>query len=410
MISPELRALARQCEDELKDIFLQTDEISAYNTEKVLSAFSEFQLSERHFNPTTGYGYNDDGRDAADRIFARVFGCEDGFVRHNIISGTHAITIGLFGLLRPGDTLYCVTGTPYDTLLGVIGLKGESGSLCDFGIKYRETALAGGKQLNIDEIIRVLNEDKSVKVVYIQRSKGYSERRTLTEKEITTLYDTVKSVSDAYVYVDNCYGEFTNTEEPKADLLAGSLIKNAGGGMADTGGYLVGTKKAVSLAAERYTVPCIGTEAGATLGQNKSILKGIFYAPHTVANAKKTAHFAALLFQKLGYGVNPDPFEMREDIVQIISLGTPEKLTAFCQGIQTGSPVDSFALPVPWDMPGYEDKIIMAAGAFTQGSSIELSADAPLRAPYCVYMQGGLTYESGRYGVLTAAQRVIESN
>lgn len=410
MISPTLRALAAECEVELKDIFKQIDDISACNTEKVLSAFSEFRLSERHFNPTTGYGYNDDGRDTADKIYARVFGCESGFVRHNIISGTHAIAIGLFGLLRPGDTLYAVTGRPYDTLDGIIGFNDAPGSLKEFGIKYRETPLTDGKYLNIEEIKKVLAEDKSVKVVHVQRSKGYAARRTLTAREITELYEAVKSVSDAFVFVDNCYGEFTNNEEPKADLLAGSLIKNAGGGIAETGGYLVGSEKAVELAASRLTVPCIGTEAGATLGQNKNIIKGLFYAPHTVANAKKTSHFASLLFKKLGYDVNPDPFEMREDIIQVISLGDPEKLISFCQGIQAGSPVDSFALPIPGDMPGYEDKIIMAAGAFTQGSSIELSADAPLRPPYCVYLQGGLTYESGKYGVLMAAQRVTERN
>ncbi len=419
MISPQLRALAAQCESELKKIYTALDEIAEVNTEKVLSAFAEFRLSERHFNPTTGYGYNDDGRDTADRIFATVFGCEDGFVRHSIISGTHAIAIGLFGLLRPGDTLYAVTGKPYDTLEGVIGANGGynsvktnvnvSGSLVDFGVKYRETALIDRKYLNISEIVDVLKTDKTVRVVYVQRSKGYDERRTLTAREITELYRAVKTVSDAYVFVDNCYGEFTAAEEPAADLLAGSLIKNAGGGMAETGGYLVGTKKAVHLAAQRLTVPGIGAEAGATLGQNKLILKGLFYAPHTVANAKKTSHFAALLFKKLGFKVNPNPFEMREDIVQIISFGEPEKLVAFCQGIQAGSPVDSFALPVPWDMPGYSDKIIMAAGAFTQGSSIELSADAPLRPPYCAYLQGGLTYESGKFGVLTAAQRVMEN-
>lgn len=409
MISPYLRNLANQCETELADIFKKIDEISQINTEKVLSAFSECRLSDRHFNPTTGYGYNDDGRQAADDIYAKVFGCEAGFVRHNIISGTHALTIGLFGLLRPSDTMYCVTGKPYDTLLGVIGLKGQQGSLADFGVKYRQTELIDGKTLDTDEILRVLKEDKTIKVVYIQRSKGYASRRTLTAGEITELYNAVKSVSNAFVYVDNCYGEFTNITEPKADLLAGSLIKNPGGGMAESGGYLVGTATAVELAAWRYSVPGIGTEAGASLGNTKGIIKGLFYAPHSVANAKKTAHFTALLFKKLGFEVNPDPFEMREDIVQVVYLGGPEQLKAFCKGIQAGSPVDSHVTPLPAYMPGYKDDVIMAAGAFTQGSSIELSADAPLRPPYCVYLQGGLTYESGRYGVLTAAEYVLNS-
>lgn len=407
MISENLRLLAKECEKELEGVFASIDEVSRANTEKVLEAFAEFGLSERHFNPTTGYGYNDDGRDIADKIYARVLGCDEGFVRHFIISGTHAITIGLTSLLRPGDTLYAVSGKPYDTLDNVIGFNGTPGSLKEFGVSYRETELIDNKYLNTDEIIRTLKEDKSIKVVHIQRSKGYASRRTLGAKEITSLYNEIKKVSDAYVFVDNCYGEFTNLEEPKADLLVGSLIKNIGGGIAECGGYICGTHKAIELAAYRTTVPGIGLEAGASLGQNKNILKGLFYAPHTVANAKKTAHFAALLFQKLGYAVNPDPFELREDIVQIISLNTPEKLIAFCQGIQSGSPVDSFALPIPDEMPGYEDKVIMASGSFTQGSSIELSADAPLRAPYDVYLQGGLTYESGRYGVLKAAERVM---
>ncbi|MBO4501972.1 MAG: methionine gamma-lyase family protein [Clostridia bacterium] len=406
MTSEKLRILADECEKELAEIFAELDRISYANTEKVLRAFSEEGLSERHFNPTTGYGHNDDGRDLADRLFARVLGCEAGFVRHSIVSGTHAIGIGLFGLLRPGDTLYAASGRPYDTLESIIGFNNEPGSLADYGVKYRETPLIDNKYLNIPEIIKTVKEDASIKVVHIQRSKGYASRRTLTAKEITELYEAVKQVRNVYVFVDNCYGEFTNVSEPRADLIVGSLIKNIGGGMAESGGYCCGTRECVELAATRLTVPGLGSEQGASLGQNKNIIKGLFYAPHTVANAKKTAHFAALLFKKLGYDVTPDPFEMREDIVQIISMGTPEKLIAFCRGIQAGSPVDSFAAPVPGDMPGYADQVIMAAGAFVQGSSIELSADGPMRPPYDVYLQGGLTYESGKYGVLTAAKEV----
>ncbi|MEG2003907.1 MAG: methionine gamma-lyase family protein [Clostridia bacterium] len=408
MISQKIRTLTLECESELSDVFKALDEISQINTEKVLEAFREQHISDRHFNSTSGYGYDDDGRDAADKLFARVFGCEDGFVTHNIISGTHAISVGLFGLLRPGDTLLSVTGRPYDTLDGVIGFGGVEGSLMDFGVKYDEIPLINNNFLDIEKIKSRLISDKNIKIVYIQRSKGYLARRTLTAAEITKLYIEVKQISDAYVFVDNCYGEFTATFEPKADLLAGSLIKNAGGGMAECGGYLVGSKRAVSLAAGRLTVPTVGREAGATLGQNKPIIKGLFYAPHTVANAKKTAHFAALLFKKLGFSVNPGPFEMREDIIQIISLLNAENVISFCKGIQSGSPIDSFATPEPCDMPGYTSKIIMAAGAFTQGSSIELSADAPIRPPYDVYLQGGLTYESGKYGIMTAAEKILE--
>ncbi|MBP5755600.1 MAG: methionine gamma-lyase family protein, partial [Clostridia bacterium] len=320
---------------------------------------------------------------------------------------THAIGICLFGLLRPGDTLYAVSGKPYDTLESVIGFNNEPGSLADLGVKYREMPLVDGKYLDIPQILRTVREDESIKVLHVQRSKGYASRRTLTADEITTLYDAVKQVRDVYVFVDNCYGEFTNVTEPRADLMAGSLIKNIGGGMAETGGYCCGTRECVELAATRLTVPGLGCEQGASLGQNKSIIKGLFYAPHTVANAKKTAHFAALLFKKLGFDVLPDPFEMREDIVQIISMRTPENLIAFCRGIQSGSPVDSFATTVPGDMPGYADQVIMAAGAFVQGSSIELSADGPMRPPYDVYLQGGLTYESGKYGILTAAKQIL---
>ena len=408
MTDEKLLALADECEKELGGVFAELDRVSYANTQKVMRAFAEEGLSDRHFNPTTGYGHNDDGRDLADRLFARVLGCEAGFVRHSIVSGTHAIGIGLFGLLRPGDTLYAASGRPYDTLESIIGFGNEPGSLADLGVKYRETPLIDNKYLNIPEILKTVREDKSIRVVHIQRSKGYASRRTLTAKEITELFDAVKQVRDVYVFVDNCYGEFTNVDEPRADLIVGSLIKNIGGGMADSGGYCCGTRECVDLAATRLTVPGLGCEQGASLGQNRNIIKGLFYAPHTVANAKKTAHFAALLFKKLGFDVTPDPFEPREDIVQIISMRTPEKLIAFCRGIQAGSPVDSFAAPIPSEMPGYADKVIMAAGAFVQGSSIELSADGPMRPPYDVYLQGGLTYESGKYGVITAARAVLD--
>lgn len=408
MISEKIRKLAKECDAELSDIYARIDGTAELNTEKVLDAFHEERISERHFYPTTGYGYNDDGRDAADRLFARCFGCEAGFVSHNIISGTHAIAIGLYALLKSGDTMLSATGTPYDTLQGVIGLNGEENSIISNGVKYKEIPLTSEGRLDIPSVLSSLKTDGSIKMVYVQRSKGYDSRRTLTANEIDELYTAVKSVSDAYVFIDNNYGEFTADHEPKGDLLAGSLIKNAGGGIAECGGYIVGSTKAVELAAGRLTIPTVGREAGASMGMNKPIIKGLFYAPHTVANAMKTAHFAALLFQKLGFEVTPSPFEPREDIIQIISLGNREKLIDFCRGIQAASPIDSFVAPTPGDMPGYEDEIIMAAGAFTQGSSIELSADAPLREPFQVYMQGGLTFESGRLGVMSAASAIVK--
>lgn len=406
IISEKIKALARECDNELKDIYAHIDNTALHNTEKILDAFREEHISERHFYPTTGYGYNDDGRDAADRLFARCFGCEAGFVSHNIISGTHAIAIGLYALLKNGDTMLSVSGRPYDTLQSVIGLSGEENSIISGGVKYRELSLTSSGRLDIPAVIDALKSDKTISMVYVQRSKGYDSRRTLTALEINELYDAVKSVSDAYVFIDNNYGEFTAEFEPKGDLLAGSLIKNAGGGIAECGGYIVGSKKAVDLAAGRLTVPTVGREAGASMGMTKPIMKGLFFAPHTVASAMKTAHFAALLFQKLGFAVNPSPFELREDIIQVISLGTREKIIAFCKGIQGASPIDSFVDPTPGDMPGYDDEIIMAAGAFTQGSSIELSADAPLREPFQIYMQGGLTFESGKLGVMSAATEI----
>lgn len=408
IISENIRALARECDSELAGIYARIDDIATYNTEKVLDAFREERISERHFYPTTGYGYNDDGRDAADRLFARCLGCEAGFVSHNIISGTHAIAIGLYALLKPGDTMLSVTGTPYDTLQGVIGINGEEDSVISGGVAYKEIPLTSEGRLDIPAVLAGLENDRSIKMVYVQRSKGYDSRRTLTSAEIDALYDAVKSVSDAYVFIDNNYGEFTAKTEPNGDLLAGSLIKNAGGGIAECGGYIVGSEEAVALAAGRLTIPTVGREAGASMGLTKPMIKGLFYAPHTVANAMKTAHFAALLFEKLGFGVNPSPFEPREDIIQVISLGNREKLIAFCGGIQSASPIDSFVVPTPGYMPGYEDEIIMAAGAFTQGSSIELSADAPLREPFQVYMQGGLTFESGKLGIMSAATAITK--
>lgn len=399
--SNQLLQQAAACERELADTFAKLEQVSFHNTQKVMCAFADNQLSERHFNGTVGYGYNDDGRDLCDRLFAQCFGCEAGFARASIISGTHALTIALQGLLRPQDTMLSVTGKPYDTLDNVIGITPCRGSLAEFGIKYEQIDLISRATLDLPAI-RARLEQGGVRMVYAQRSKGYDARRTLTVAELNQLYELVRQFEGVFLVIDNCYGEFVEEEEPKADLLVGSLIKNPGGGMAESGGYLVGTAEAVELASYRLTVPGIGLEAGASLGTTKSIIKGLFYAPHTVLQALKTAHFAAALFERAGYSCFPAAFEPRADIIQTVECGTREKLLQFCRGIQAGSPVDSFVTPEGWAMPGYNDEVVMAAGAFVQGSSIELSADAPIRPPFRVYLQGGLTYEAGKYGILAA--------
>ncbi|MBR7164870.1 MAG: methionine gamma-lyase family protein [Clostridia bacterium] len=411
--SQALTALSKETEQELFPIFQEIDERAFYNQKKVLEAFREEKVSTECFNPTTGYGYDDMGREVLDRIFARVFEAEAAFVRHSVLSGTHALTIGLFGLLRPGDTMLAVTGTPYDTLRSVIGIEGEpgTGSLKDFGIRYEEIELTSTSQLNEKAILDRLSKG-GVKMVYLQKSPGYSTRRPLSNQIVKRAVELVKEAgSDAFVVVDNCYAEFCEEHEPcwyGADLCIGSLIKNPGGGMAESGGYLAGTKKAVELCAARWSCPGIGLEIGASLGNTKSIFKGIFYAPHTVAQALKTAVFSAALFEKMGYECIPHAHEARFDIVQQISLQSGDKVEAFCRGLQSASPVDSYVTPIPWAMPGYQDPVIMAAGAFTQGSSIELSADAPMRSPFTVYMQGGLTWESAKLGILAAAEEVIK--
>ncbi len=411
MFSEKILKLAEECEKELFEVFAEIDKISFKNTEKVMSIFRENHLAERHFAPTCGYGYNDDGRDLCDKMFAQAFGKEAGFARSQIISGTHALAIALYGLLRPNDTMLSASGKPYDTLDNVIGLGGScnngDGSLIEYGVKYRDIDLVDGKTLNLPEIKKALESDKSIKVVFVQRSKGYGDRRTLTVKEINELFDLVREFEGVYLVVDNCYGEFCEAEEPKGDLLVGSLIKNAGGGIAETGGYIVGTQRAVDLASYRLTVPGIGLEAGASMGATKPMIKGLFFAPHITAQAIKTAHFAAAMFEKLGFECAPSSKEKRSDIIQTIYLHNAENVLKFCGGIQKGSPVDSFVTPEGWEMPGYNDSVVMAAGAFTQGSSIELSADAPLREPYIVYMQGGLTYESGKLGIMIAASEMI---
>ena len=413
--SKRITDLAAEAERALVQRFAEIDAISFANTEKIMRAFGEFRVSEAMFNPTSGYGYDDRGRDTLDLIWANVMGAEAAFVRHNIVNGTQALTIGLFGLLRPGDIIFSIAGKPYDTLDEVIGNSGRAGdgSLRDFGVDYMQSDLHPDGSFDYDRIRSVLEEHGAkIKVVFIQRSKGYLNRKTLSSAQIGEAVRFVKSISpSSYVVVDNCYGEFTETSEPThygADMIIGSLIKNPGGGMAETGGYIAGTARAVELASYRLTSVGVGCEVGATLGQNKNMFKGLFYAPHTTAQAIKTAHLAAYIFDALGFEVEPAWNEPRYDIIQTVITRDPEKLCAFCRGIQAGSPIDSFVTPEPWEMPGYSDKVIMAAGAFTQGSSIELSADGPLRPPYTAYFQGGLTYESGKIGIMSAAQAMID--
>ena len=410
-MSVNVKELINQAEAELNTsgIFKRVEEIAFYNQKKVLDAFKEYRVAESYFAASSGYGYDDKGRDMLDMIYARVFEAESAFVRHTLVSGTQTLAVGLFGLLRPGDTLLSVTGKPYDTLEEVIGIRGNKGdgSLCDFGVKYKQIEMKDGK-VDFAAVEEQLQKDPSVKVVFIQRSKGYSIRETLSAEYIGKVASLCHNIRpEVFDAVDNCYGEFCDEHEPTyygADLIMGSLIKNPGGGMAETGGYIAGTKKAVELCSYRLTCPGIGLESGASLGQNKNMYKGLFYAPHTVCQSIKTAILASLCYQKLGYDVCPLPNQERHCIIQTISLGTREKLIAFCHGIQAGSPVDSYVLPEPYKMPGYAVDVIMAAGAFVQGSSIELSADAPCTEPYTAYLQGGLTYESGKIGIMYALE------
>ena len=394
------------CADKLREI----DEIQEYNQQKMIKAFQQAGVSESHFVGTTGYGYGDRGRDVLDNVFAYVFDAEDALVRYNFVSGTHALTVALFGVLRPGDKMLSVTGTPYDTLRSAIGIEGNyPGSLIDFGVKYEETALREDGSLDFEAIKNKL--DDSYKMVYIQRSRGYSTRPTLTCDDIEKIVKLVRSINkDVIIMLDNCYGEFVEKKQPLSvgvDLMAGSLIKNPGGGIAPTGGYIAGRADLVEMCSYRLTTPGTGKEIGATLNVTRELFLGAYHAPHAAGEALKTAVFASALFTVLGYDVSPKYNENRGDIIQLVMLGTPEKLEQFCVGIQHASAVDSFVTPYPDDMPGYEDKVIMAAGAFTMGSSIELSADAPLREPYAVWMQGSLNFHAGKLGVMLAADEVF---
>ena len=408
--SENLLTLSKKAEEKCKESFQRIEEISEYNEAKMLEAFTHCRVSESHFIGSTGYGYGDRGRDVLDEVFARIVGAEDALVRHNFVSGTHALTVALFGVLRTGDKLVCLTGKPYDTMEEVIGIRGSgNGSLKDFGVSYGQVELKEDGSPDIDTI---KNSVVDAKVCYIQRSRGYSLRESLSIEKIGELIEIVREVNpNTIVIVDNCYGEFVEKSEPTevgADLIVGSLIKNPGGGIAQTGGYIAGRKDLVELCSYRLTCVGMGKEVGCTLDQSRGMFMGLFFAPSVVANAMKTSVFALCLYDMLGYQVFPEFDAVRTDIIAAIELKNKESLIAFCQGIQKGSPVDSFVTPEPWDMPGYESEVIMAAGAFTMGASIELSADAPLKEPYAVWLQGGLTYTSGKLGILHATQAMID--
>lgn len=408
-ISEYLENLAIEVQNEIKQEIENVNKICEKNSLKVLKAFQKYKVSEVHFNQTTGYGYGDIGRETIEKIFAEVLGTEDALVRSQFISGTHALTVTLFGLLRPGDTMLSINGKPYDTLDKVIGIENNPSSLKSFGINYEQIDLIDNK-FDEEKIINRLKK-KNVKLIEIQRSTGYSTRDSISIEQVSDIIQKIKQVSkDVIVMIDNCYCEFVGEIEPAevgADIVVGSLIKNLGGGLAPNGAYVVGKKELVELVAERLTVPGQGKEVGPSLGLNKPFLQGLFMAPSVVASSVKTAIFASRILEKLGYEVKPKYNSKRVDIVQTIKFGNPEKLIKFCQGIQMGSPVDSNAIPEPWDMPGYTNQVVMAAGAFTAGSSIELSCDAPIREPYIAYLQGGLTYEYGKLGVLKAIQNII---
>lgn len=402
--------LVNDSEKELDKEFKKIDEICEYNSLKVLNAFWNNKLSEAHFSQTTGYGYDDIGRDVIEKIYAEIFGAEDALVRSQFISGSHALTVALFAYLRPGDTMLSISGLPYDTLHEVIGIVPNDSSLKSFGVNYEQIDLVNDN-FDYEKIEERLNKSK-IKLIEIQRSKGYSTRKSISNSKIKKVVDLIRNYDkDVIIMVDNCYCEFVDKVSPiemGADIIVGSLIKNLGGGIAPNGAYIVGKKRLVDLAGERLTLPGEGREVGPTLGINKQILEGLFFSPSVVASALKTAVLASKVLEELGYKVEPRYNDERVDIVQNIEFGKEEDLIKYCQGIQMASPVDSFAIPMPWDMPGYEDKVIMAAGTFTQGSSIELSCDGPIRKPYIAYMQGSLTYEYGKIAIIKAVSNLTK--
>ena len=411
--SEKINELSKIALKKAEEQFEIIDEITEYNQQRVLKAFINHGVCESHFVSSTGYGYGDRGREVLDEVTAEIFGTEDALIRHSFASGTHTLAVMLFGVLRPGDKVLSATGVPYDTIHSVIGLTGEGmGSLKDYGTEFEILDLLPDGTVDFNKLEEKL-KNENYKAVYIQRSRGYSLRPTLTSNEIKKIVDITKQNSKAITILDNCYGEFTEKVMPGeigVDVFAGSLIKNPGGGIAKSGGYIAGRKDLIELCSYRMTTPGIGREVGATLGNTRDIFMGLFSAPHVTGEALKTAVFTASLFEEMGYEVSPKPTETRADIIQSIKLVTPKKLIAFCQGLQSGSAIDSFVVPEPWAMPGYDSDVIMAAGAFTNGSSIELSADAPLREPFAVWLQGGLNFHSAKIGVMLGAERVLQLN
>ena len=410
-VSPYIQEQAERALERCSGAFARIEEISEYNAAKVLAAFGHQHVSESHFAGSTGYGYGDRGRETLDAVVAEIFGAEDALIRHNFVSGTHAITTALFGVLRPGDRIVSLTGLPYDTLQPVLGIvEGGSGSLREFGVIYEQLDLLADGSPDYDGIAQAVS---GVKVAYLQRSRGYSLRESLSIAQIERICALVRRANpDAILMVDNCYGEFVEKQEPTqvgADLIIGSLIKNPGGGIAKTGGYIAGRADLIEQCACRLTAPGVGKEVGCTLGESRGMFMGLFFAPTVVASAVKTAVFAAALFEQLGFPVYPRFDQPRTDIIQAVELGSAKRLSAFCAGVQRGAPVDGFVTPEPWDMPGYDSQVIMAAGAFTMGASIELSADGPMREPYAAWMQGGITWPSGKAGVILAAQSLYKA-
>lgn len=410
-IRPAVLSLVKEAEEQVKDEFAGIDDITAYNQYKVLAALQKNRIANMHFAWNTGYGYDDPGREAVEKVYADIFGTEAALVRTTIVNGTHALAITLMGILRPGDELIYASGGPYDTLEEVIGIRGEGmGSLADYGITYRQVELLPDGSLDLETLGSVISE--KTKMVCVQRATGYGWRKAITVNQIAELAAFVHGIrGDIVCMADNCYGEFLDVKEPTdvgVDVMAGSLIKNPGGGLALSGGYVCGRKDLIEKISYRMTCPGIGGECGLTFGQTRSVLQGIFMAPKVTSGAVKGAILCARVFENLGYPVCPPSSDTRSDIIQAVQLGSAEAVCAFCEGIQAAAPIDSHVTPIPWDMPGYESEVIMAAGAFVQGSSIELSADAPVREPYNVYFQGGLTYEHSRFGVLKAVNQMYQ--
>lgn len=411
-IRPEVYGMAERAQERIKGRFKDIDAVAEVNTRRVMEAFQDNRVAEACFAGTTGYGYDDLGRETLDKIYAQLFGTEAALVRIGFVNGTHALCAAMFALVKPGDTILAATGIPYDTLRTAIGINGaQHGSLKFYGVDYAQVDMTAAGEPDYEAIAKAASDPK-ISAVMVQRSRGYEDRKALSVEEIGRICRCVKEVNPAAkIMVDNCYGEFTDTLEPShvgADIIAGSLIKNPGGGLAPTGGYIAGTRELVDRAAMRLTTPGIGGECGSTLGNNRLLFQGLFMAPHVVAQALKTAVFCAAMMEELGLESSPGVEEKRSDIIQMVKLGSPENMKRFCLGIQAGAPVDSYVTPEPWPMPGYDCPVIMAAGSFVQGSSIELSADGPIREPYTVYMQGGLTYESGKLGIMMAVSAMLE--